>query len=31
MTERTLIRSSFTLERYGHVLDQGIGPRGFEY
>jgi hypothetical protein len=23
--------SSFTLERYGHVLDLGIGPRGFEY
>lgn len=22
---------AFTLERYGHVLDQGIGPRGFEY
>lgn len=22
---------AFTLERYGHVLDEGIGPRGFEY
>ncbi|MDQ0726049.1 integrase [Microbacterium sp. W4I20] len=23
--------SSFTLERYGHVMDQGVGPGGFEY
>ncbi|PPI70873.1 hypothetical protein C5E12_08285 [Rathayibacter rathayi] len=23
--------AAFTLERYGHVLDQGVGPVGFEY
>lgn len=23
--------AAFTLERYGHVLDQGISPEGFEY
>ncbi|PPF82971.1 hypothetical protein C5B96_08520 [Subtercola sp. Z020] len=23
--------ASFTMERYGHVLDEGIGPKGFEY
>jgi hypothetical protein len=23
--------SSFTLERYGHVMDGGVGPRGFEF
>ncbi|ROP74406.1 tyrosine-type recombinase/integrase [Curtobacterium sp. PhB115] len=23
--------SSFTQDRYGHVVDEGVGPRGFEY
>lgn len=23
--------SAFTLQRYGHVVDEGVGPQGFEY